>query len=143
MTHYAADIKRLEFALEGGHFSTRSRRRISSLRPAPGSRRTLPPGSAEFDAIERAARAEIKKLQPRIRDLVEARSDASTDEDEARRAEPVTSSARASMDAEIAQVANPTAQSARARVDRSPDGAVKSKGASCGFVVGQVSRRPV
>lgn len=118
-THYAADIKRLEFALEGGHFFDQIAASHCPRCGRPlGPDELCHPESAEFGAIERAARAEIKKLQPRIRDLVEARSDASTDEDEARRAEARHLEDARKMDAEIAQIANPTAQSARARVEQ-------------------------
>jgi hypothetical protein len=115
--HYKADVRRLEFVLEGGHFF----QQISASHcPTCGQRVDhdieCHPEGATFKQIERAAAAEMKKLKPRMDDLTQAIHDAATDMRAATQ-EAARSRARAkSLDAEIAEVANPTAEAARGRV---------------------------
>lgn len=115
--HYRTDLRRLEFLLEGGHFFAQL-----SASHCPTCGREIDPDAAchpehdDFVALERAARAEIGKLEPRLHDLANAVADAST---EAQQAEHEATRARASagrLDGEIRAVANPSAKTARARV---------------------------
>jgi hypothetical protein len=115
--HYRADVGRLEFVLEGGHFFQQI---AASHCPTCGRKLDLGPEchpeAAGFDQIERAARAEIKKLQPRMGDLDKAIRDATT-EAQQELDEATHSRKRAKqLDSEIAEVANPTAAAARGRV---------------------------
>ncbi len=115
--HYRADVRRLEFVLEGGHFF----QQISASHcPTCGRKLDLGtechPEAADFDQIECAARAEIKKLQPRMDDLEKAIQDAAI-EAQQELDEAARSRKRANhLDSEIAEVANPTAEAARGRV---------------------------
>jgi chromosome segregation ATPase len=115
--HYGSDVTRLEFALESGHF-------FQQLSASEGPRCGRPLDgdevchreSSDFVAIERAARAELKKLAPRIADLQTAISDVALDA-AAGQAEWEHYEARAAeLDRQIREVATPTAGQARQRV---------------------------
>lgn len=115
--HYEADIQRLEFVLEGGHFFQQL---AASHCPSCG-RPVDPdaachPESADFHKIEQAARAEIRKLVPRMEDLKRAIRDAHDDAKAARRRADRSRHRAAELDAEIRQVADPSAKAARERV---------------------------
>jgi len=115
--HYDADTKRLEFLLEGGHFFQQLH---ASYCPRCG--RPLEDGDScheevsEFSDIERAARAELKKLGPRARDLETAIEETETERAVALEEAERWADRAAGFESEIRQVANPTANSARARV---------------------------
>jgi uncharacterized Zn finger protein (UPF0148 family) len=115
--HYQADIQRLEFALEAGHFFDQI-----AADHCPRCGRPLDRDdychteAAEFAQIERAARVEIGKLQPRLSDLSKARADAMWEVEAATVAASKAQVEAQNHDREIRAVANPTAESARARV---------------------------
>jgi hypothetical protein len=117
--HYESDVQRLEFALESGHFfgqleATYCPRCGRPLQPSEECHEE----TADFADIERSARAELKKLQPRIADLSNAIADVEQQEVAARaRAEQANVHALA-LDDEIREVANPTAAGSRRRVKR-------------------------
>jgi hypothetical protein len=116
-SHYQADIRRLEFALEAGHFFDQI---SASFCPRCG--RALEGDeechteSAEFAQIENSARVEMKKLEPRLSDLELARADAVSDAGDAGGRRERLLGRAADLDREIREVANPTAETARARV---------------------------
>jgi hypothetical protein len=115
--HYASDVQRLEFALESGHFFQQL---AASHCPRCGRPLTgedeCHAESADFEAIERASRAEIKKLAPRIAELRTTIADVQR-EAEAGQAEEHRAKARAvQLDRDIQEVANPSAAAARQRV---------------------------
>lgn len=115
--HYESDVERLEFSLESGHFFGQL-----SASYCPRCGRPLPneeechPETADFAAIEKASRAEIKKLAPRIADLQDALADVRRDAEEAIGDEERARGEAAWLDAEIREVANPSAAAARQRV---------------------------
>jgi peptidoglycan hydrolase CwlO-like protein len=115
--HYRADVERLEFVLEGGHFFQQiSASHCPTCGQPLDSGVDCHPESADFQQVERAARAEIQKLQPRMQDLEQAIQDAAREAtrelDETHR----TKARAKQLDSEIAEVGNPTAEAARARV---------------------------
>jgi AAA domain len=115
--HYTADVRRLEFVLEGGHFF----QQLTATHCPTCGREIEPeaqchPESDDYEQIERSARVEIDKLTPRMQDLIKAIDDAGAD---TTGAEELAASERARgqhLDAEIKQVANPSADAARGRV---------------------------
>ncbi len=117
--HYEVDVRRLEFVMEGGHFF---RQIAASHCPTCGreievnGEANCHPESAEFPAIEKAARAEIAKLTPRLKDLDVAIEEAAERETaEAQVADQARNRAE-ELDREIEEVANPSAAAARGRV---------------------------
>jgi hypothetical protein len=117
--HYEVDVRRLEFVMEGGHFFQQI---AASHCPTCGheikadGEPDCHPESAEFVDVERAARAEIAKLSPRLKDL-----DVAIEEAIARAAaeEVVADQERGraeNLDRQIEEVANPSAATARGRV---------------------------
>jgi predicted nucleic acid-binding Zn-ribbon protein len=115
--HYDADVRRLEFVIEGGHFFQQL-----SASHCPTCGRTLGahdgchPESADLVHVERSSRAEIQKLLPRMADLAKAIDDAAREMRAARARFERRSAHAVDYDKEIKQVANPTAHAARARV---------------------------
>jgi hypothetical protein len=117
--HYEVDVRRLEFVIEGGHFFQQI---AASHCPTCGREIEIGgdadchPESAEFLDVEKAARAEIGKLSPRLRDLdvaiVEAAGREATEEQTADQARKRAEE----LDREIEEVANPSAGAARGRV---------------------------
>ena len=70
--HYKSDISRLDFVMEGGHFFHQlaaSHCPTCGREVASGGDLDCHPESAEYVEVERAARAEIEKLTPRMNDL--------------------------------------------------------------------------
>jgi peptidoglycan hydrolase CwlO-like protein len=115
--HYQADLQRLAFLREGGHFFDQIE---ASHCPTCGrpleSEGECHPESADFEQMKRSAEREIKKLEPRIRDLAKAREDARLD---ARRLESEAQRHRtkaASLDDDIRAAADPSARPVRARI---------------------------
>lgn len=115
--HYWADLRRLEFVREGGHFFGQI---TASHCPRCGRPINVGdechPESADLKQVERAATKEMKKLEPRLADLAKAVADA---RDAARNAEADLKRHRSNaqaLDEEIGVVANPTAEAARDRV---------------------------
>jgi hypothetical protein len=117
--HYKADVGRLEFVLEGGHFFQQI---VASHCPTCGRaiegdvEPDCHPESAQFSKVEQAARAEIKKLSPRMDDLTEAIADAVAREEREVGVAQAASTQAGRLDREIEEVANPTAEAARGRV---------------------------
>lgn len=117
--HYEVDVRRLEFVMEGGHFFHQiaaSHCPTCGREIAIGGDLDCHPESAEFLDIEKAARAEIAKLSPRLKDL-----DVALEEAAGREAaeEQIADQARKraeELDREIEEVANPSATAARGRV---------------------------
>jgi DNA repair ATPase RecN len=115
--HYEADLRRLAFLREGGHFFEQIQ---ASHCPTCG--RTLDsddechPESAEFDRIKRSAEREIKKLEPRIKDLAKARQDARADAERAAAEMRRQRSNATRLDEDIRAAADPTAAPVRARI---------------------------
>lgn len=113
--HYKADVERLEFVLEGGHFF----RQIAATHCPTCEREIDPedddchPESASFEQIEAACRAEIGKVQPRLHDLERAIEDTLADLAAAEAAHRSALDIAASTDAAIQRSAAPTASSAR------------------------------
>jgi AAA domain len=116
--HYVADVRRLEFVVEGGHFFQQI---AASHCPTCGSpigadSEECHPESADYRKIEKSARAEIQKLAPRMEDLKNAMADAEAEEALAVANAKAVREHAARLDREIEEVANPSAQSARKRV---------------------------
>ena len=115
--HYASDVQRLEFAMESGHFFQQL-----AASHCPRCGRTLTdedqchPELADFAAIERASRVEIKKLAPKIAELRITIADVERETAEAGGDRRHWQKHAAAIDREIQLVANPTAAKARARV---------------------------
>jgi hypothetical protein len=115
--HYQADESRLRFVLEGGHFfdqiaaahCPRCGQLLDAEDPCHEEK-------AEFADVERAARAELKKLAPRREDLDRALADARQDLQAARADEHRWTAEFERLEDEIRVVANPSAEGARARV---------------------------
>lgn len=117
--HYTADIGRLEFVMEGGHFfgQIAASHCPTCGRPIDGDAEPgCHPESAEFAKIDQAARAEIDKLNPRMEDLAQAIGDAAAREEREAGAAQVARTRAARLDQEIEEVANPSAEAARGRV---------------------------
>ena len=116
--HYATDVGRLEFVLEGGHFFQQITAAYCPRcgRPFENADEMCHPETADFAAIERAAGAEIKKLRPRMADLTNAINDNENASTEARARWQRARRKATELDNEIRRVANPSAANARARV---------------------------
>ncbi len=117
--HYGADVKRLEFVVEGGHFFQQIAASHCPTCGRPiegGSEGDCHPESADYRKIEKSARAEIQKLAPRMEDLKDAMVDAEAEEALGVANAKTARERAARLDREIEEVANPSAQSARKRV---------------------------
>ena len=117
--HYEVDVRRLEFVMEGGHFFHQiaaSHCPTCGQEIESGGDLDCHPESAEFLDIEKAARAEIAKLSPRLKDLDVAIEEAVGREvAEEQIADQARKRAEA-LDREVEEVANPSATAARGRV---------------------------
>lgn len=117
--HYTADISRLEFVLEGGHFFNQ----IDAAhcphcgQPIPAGQ-VCHPEKADFDRIEKASRAEIKKLTPRLDDLKAAIRDSEAEVRHASEALGRYQAEAKTLDEHIREVASPDASNAKARVQK-------------------------
>jgi hypothetical protein len=115
--HYSADVERLQFVLEGGHFFNQI-----DASHCPHCGQPIPEGEvchpekADFDQIEKASRAEIKKLSPRLVDLTAAIVDSEREAKEAIEAVGRYKAEATSLDKHIRDVANPDASKAKVRV---------------------------
>ncbi|MGD9714638.1 MAG: AAA family ATPase [Thermomicrobiales bacterium] len=117
--HYEVDVRRLEFVMEGGHFFQQI---AASHCPTCGREIEIGgdldchPESAEFLDIEKAARAEIAKLSPRLKDLDVALEEAAEREVAEEQVADQARERAEELDREIEEVANPSAAAARGRV---------------------------
>jgi AAA domain len=115
--HYSTDVQRLEFVIEGGHFFQQiAATHCPSCGRPIDSEAECHPESAEFEKIEKAARAEIAKLAPRMGDLDKAIADAGEAQELASSEAERARKEAARLDIEIEEVANPSAKAARSRV---------------------------
>lgn len=115
--HYDADLRRLEFVLEGGHFFDQltASHCPSCGRPLEAGAECHPEG-ADIDKIESAARVEMGKLHPKVDDLSAAIVDAKSEAAEALESAERSDGTARRYDDEIRLKANPTAATAKARV---------------------------
>ncbi len=117
--HYKSDVSRLEFVMEGGHFFHQlaaSHCPTCGRQIDPEGDLDCHPESAEYLDIERAARAEIEKLTPRMGDLEVAIAEAANREHVAAEEAQTARNRAAELDQEIEEVANPSAKDARGRI---------------------------
>jgi AAA domain len=117
--HYKSDVSRLEFVMEGGHFFHQlaaSHCPTCGRQIDPEGDLDCHPESAEYLDIERAARAEIEKLTPRMGDLEVAIAEAADREHVAAEEAQTARNRAAELDQEIEEVANPSAKDARGRI---------------------------
>lgn len=117
--HYEVDVRRLEFVMEGGHFFQQidaSHCPTCGREIEIGGELDCHPESAEFLDIENAARAEIAKLSPRLKDLAVALEEAVEREVAEEQVADQARERAEELDREIEEVANPSAAAARGRV---------------------------
>jgi uncharacterized Zn finger protein (UPF0148 family) len=115
--HYEADVGRLEFVLEGGHFFSQL---VASHCPECGrpyeEGDQCHPESAHAAEVEHAARAELAKLQPRIADVQRAIAEAAEDAAAAADEHHGTAQQARDLHSQIREQASPEVNGTRAQL---------------------------